>query len=98
MESQWSVLCCTATTDALTYTTSTDNNGTMGVITDRYAISYALVGSGHIGNPASTISPTLSMLSADDIPGWQTSGGFNGWGSYPPSAGLNDGAFHQNTM
>ncbi len=97
MQMQLNVLRCPATTDAVTYTTSTDNAGAIGVISSRYAISYALVGTGHIGNPASPSGAGLCMLHADDI-GWQTSGGFNGWGSYVPSADRNDGAFHQNTM
>ena len=94
---QLNVLRCPATTDALTYTTSTDTAGAVGAITDRYAISYALVGSGNIGNPASPTGAGLCMLHADDI-AWSATGGFNGWGSYAPSVDRNDGAFHQNTM
>jgi prepilin-type processing-associated H-X9-DG protein len=96
MQMQLNVLRCPATTDALTYTTSTDDAGAMGAITDRYAISYALVGTGNIGNPASPTGAGLCMLHADDI-AWSPTGGFNGWGCYAPSD-RNDGAFHQNTM
>ena len=96
MRMQLTVLRCPATTDDVTYTTSTDNAGAIGVINNRFAISYALVGTGHIGNPASPTGAGECMLHADDI-SWQTTGGFNGWGIYVAS-NRNDGAFHQNTM
>jgi prepilin-type N-terminal cleavage/methylation domain-containing protein len=64
---------------------------------DRFAISYALVGSGSIGNPASASGAPECMLHVDDG-GWLPGAGFNGWGIYTGTNYRRDGAFNQNTM
>lgn len=86
------VLRCPATTDQMFYTTATN-----GTVTDRFAISYALVGTASIGNPASPLGAGECMLHTDDA-AWLTTGGFNGWGTYTGTNYRRDGAFHQNTM
>jgi prepilin-type N-terminal cleavage/methylation domain-containing protein len=91
---QLTVLRCPATTDQVSYTTTSG-----GTITNRYAISYATVGSGSIGNPASASGAPECPLYMDDGT-WDTSGGFNGWGVYDAASApyRRDGAFGQNTM
>ncbi len=90
---QLNVLRCPATTDQTSYTTTTG-----GTITNRFAISYALVCSGNLGNPASASGANQCMLEEDDG-GWQPNGGFNGWGIYNTNDSyLRDGPFYQNSM
>jgi prepilin-type N-terminal cleavage/methylation domain-containing protein len=86
------VLRCAATTDALTYTTTTG-----GSIPNRFAISYAAVTSGSLGNPASSQGANENMLYNDDG-AWSPTGGFNGWGVYTDTPYRRDGAFYQNSM
>src|SRR5439155_7548754 len=82
---------CPSTTDELAYTTTSG-----GTIVSRFAISYALNGSGSIGNPASPSGAGECMLHMDDGT-WQPTGGFNGWGIYTGTAYRRDGAFFQNS-
>jgi prepilin-type processing-associated H-X9-DG protein len=104
---QLAVYRCPSSSDLLTYTTTTG-----GTITDRYAISYALNGSGSIGNPyattanfpAATYPPVGNQGSGETIlhmddGAWATSGGFNNWGPYTNAdfPYRRDGAFNQNT-
>jgi prepilin-type N-terminal cleavage/methylation domain-containing protein/prepilin-type processing-associated H-X9-DG protein len=86
------ILRCPSTSDELTYTTTSG-----GTIPNRYAISYALNGSGSIGNPASPSGAGECMLHMDDGT-WQPSGGFNNWGFYIGTPWRRDGAFFQNSM
>jgi prepilin-type N-terminal cleavage/methylation domain-containing protein/prepilin-type processing-associated H-X9-DG protein len=92
VQAQLPVFRCPATTDELTYTTMAG-----GTIRDRYAISYALNGSGSIGNPASASGAGECMLHMDDGT-WRPFGGFNGWGIYIDYPYRRDGAFFQNSM
>ena len=83
---------CPATSDELTYATTTG-----GSIPNRVAISYAVNGSGHVGNPASTLGGAGEcILHMDD--GSVISGGFNNWGVYNASNYRRDGAFYQNSI
>jgi hypothetical protein len=85
---------CPASTDQMAYTTTSG-----GTITNRFAASYAVVGSGSVGNPASPYGAGSCPLTMDDG-AWQTTGGFNGWGVYVDTAATiwaRDGAFGQNT-
>ena len=92
-QAQLAIFRCPATTDDLTYTTTTPN----GTILDRYAISYALNGSGSIGNPASAQGAGECTLYLDDGK-WQTGLGFNAWGLYIDYPYRRDGAFYQNSI
>jgi prepilin-type N-terminal cleavage/methylation domain-containing protein/prepilin-type processing-associated H-X9-DG protein len=92
VQTQIAVLRCPATSDKLTYTTTTG-----GTINDRYAISYAAVTSGSLGNPASSNGANENMLYNDDG-NWSSTGGFNGWGEYTDTPWRRDGAFFQNSM
>ena len=101
-QAQLSVFRCPASTDQLSYTS--------GGIAERYAISYAVVGSGSIGNPyanpsnfpSSAANPSgnngasETMLHMDDG-NWSPTGGFNGWGLYTDLSYRRDGAFLQNS-
>jgi prepilin-type N-terminal cleavage/methylation domain-containing protein/prepilin-type processing-associated H-X9-DG protein len=93
---------CPATSDELTYSS--------GGIPERFAISYAVVGSGSIGNPyanptnfpPSSAEPTgnngasETILHMDDG-AWDPTGGFNNWGWYTDYPYRRDGAFYQNS-
>jgi prepilin-type N-terminal cleavage/methylation domain-containing protein len=92
VQTQLAVLRCPASTDQLTYTTTSG-----GTITNRFAISYAAVTSGSIGNPASSPGSGECMLHNDDG-SWATTGGFDGWGVYNDTPYRRDGAFFQNSM
>jgi prepilin-type N-terminal cleavage/methylation domain-containing protein/prepilin-type processing-associated H-X9-DG protein len=92
VQAQLPVFRCPASPDQLTYNTNTG-----GSIPNRYAISYALNCSGHIGNPASPTGAGECMLHVDDGT-WQNFGGFNGWGIYTSPPNRRDGAFHQNSQ
>ncbi len=88
-----SVLRCPSSPDQTSYNTTTG-----GDIPNRYAISYALVCSGNLGNPASALGSGACMLEEDDG-GWQTSGGYNGWGLYTTyNSYIRDGPFYQNSL
>jgi prepilin-type N-terminal cleavage/methylation domain-containing protein/prepilin-type processing-associated H-X9-DG protein len=93
-ETQLSILRCPSSTDLDTYNS--------GGIANRYAISYAVVGSGSIGNPyASSVEgnngATETILHMDDG-AWDPTGGFKGWGWYIDYPYRRDGAFNQNSI
>jgi prepilin-type N-terminal cleavage/methylation domain-containing protein len=91
-QDQLSVFRCPATTDLLTYHTSSGGN-----IFNRYAISYAAVTSGSLSNPASLWGAAESIYNCDD--GIHVdSGGFNNWGAFQGTRFRRDGAFYQNSM
>jgi prepilin-type N-terminal cleavage/methylation domain-containing protein/prepilin-type processing-associated H-X9-DG protein len=90
-QAQLSVYRCPSSTDLPSYTTTSG-----GTIVDRAAISYALNGSGSIGNPASASGAGECMLHMDDG-NWQPTGGFNNWGFYTAYPWRRDGAFYQNS-
>jgi prepilin-type N-terminal cleavage/methylation domain-containing protein/prepilin-type processing-associated H-X9-DG protein len=94
VQTQLSIFRCPSTTDDLTYTTTTSDGKT---IPNRFAISYALNGSGSLGNPASPQGAPECPLYMDDG-AWQPTGGFNGWGVYTDTKYRRDGAFFQNSM
>ncbi len=101
-EAQISIFRCPATSDDLTYNS--------GGIPSRFAISYAVVGSGSIGNPFATSTnfppnaadPTgnngsgETILHMDDGT-WNPTGGYRGWGIYTDTPYRRDGAFYQNS-
>jgi prepilin-type N-terminal cleavage/methylation domain-containing protein/prepilin-type processing-associated H-X9-DG protein len=102
-QAQIETLRCPASTDQLAY----DSGG----ITQRYAISYAVIGSGSIGNPyanASNFPPSAANPSGNngasetilhmDDGTWSPTGGFNGWGIYIDLHYRRDGAFNQNSI
>jgi prepilin-type N-terminal cleavage/methylation domain-containing protein/prepilin-type processing-associated H-X9-DG protein len=91
-QAQLSVFRCPSSTDDTTYTTTSG-----GTIPDRFAISYALNGSGSIGNPASASGAGECILHMDDGT-WQANGGFNNYGFYIGTPWRRDGAFYQNSM
>jgi prepilin-type N-terminal cleavage/methylation domain-containing protein/prepilin-type processing-associated H-X9-DG protein len=82
---------CPATTDLPNYPVTSG-----GKIPERFAISYALNGSGSIGNPASANGAGECMLHMDDG-AWTTKGGFKNWGVYTDMPWRRDGAFYQNS-
>ena len=93
-QAQLSVYRCPSSADDLTYMS--------GGIPDRFAISYAVVGSGSIGNPyAGRIKGNEgageTILHMDDG-NWQSTGGFKNWGMYTGYEYRRDGAFNQNTV
>jgi len=92
VQTQLPVFRCPSTTDLLAYTTTSG-----GTIPNRAAISYALNGSGSIGNPASLLGAPECPLYMDDG-AWTQTGGFNGWGEYTDTPFRRDGAFYQNSM
>ena len=92
VQTQLAVLRCPATSDQLSYTTTSG-----GTIANRFAISYALNGSGSIGNPASPQGAPECPLYMDDG-SWSPTGGFNSWGRYTDTPYRRDGAFYQNSM
>ena len=94
VQAQLSVFRCPSSSDDLTYLS--------GGIPDRFAISYAVVGSGSIGNPYASRFPDNAgagecILHMDDG-NWQTTGGFKNWGMYTGVPYRRDGAFNQNTI
>jgi prepilin-type processing-associated H-X9-DG protein len=92
VQTRLSIFRCPSTTDEISYTTTSG-----GIITNRYAISYALNDSGSIGNPASPSGAGECMLHTDDGT-WTPTGAFNGWGHYIDTPWRRDGAFFQNSM
>jgi prepilin-type N-terminal cleavage/methylation domain-containing protein len=92
VQTQLPVFRCPSSSDDLSYSTTSG-----GVIANRFAISYALNGSGSIGNPASPSGAGECILHMDDGT-WVPSGGFNGWGLYTGTSYRRDGAFHQNSI
>ena len=93
-EAQLSVFRCPSSSDDLTYNS--------GGIPERFAISYAVVGSGSIGNPYAANIPGNGgagecILHMDDGT-WQNTGGFKNWGMYNDLFYRRDGAFNQNTI
>jgi prepilin-type N-terminal cleavage/methylation domain-containing protein/prepilin-type processing-associated H-X9-DG protein len=92
VQTQIPILRCPASTDDLNYTCTTG-----GTIPQRAAISYALNGSGSLGNPASPSGAGECMLHMDDG-NWSPTGGFNNWGYYTDLPYRRDGAFTQNSM
>jgi len=92
VQAQLAVFRCPSSSDERTYSTTNGGN-----IPNRFAISYALNGSGSIGNPASPNGAGECMLHMDDGT-WVPGGGFNGWGLYTGTPHRRDGAFHQNSI
>jgi prepilin-type N-terminal cleavage/methylation domain-containing protein/prepilin-type processing-associated H-X9-DG protein len=90
-EAQLPIFRCPSTTDQPFYTTTSG-----GTITNRAAISYALNGTGSLGNPASPNGAGECMLHMDDGT-WSPTGGFNNWGYYTDLTWRRDGAFYQNS-
>jgi prepilin-type N-terminal cleavage/methylation domain-containing protein/prepilin-type processing-associated H-X9-DG protein len=95
-ETQLPILRCPSSTDLDSYNS--------GGIPNRYAISYAVVGSGSIGNPLATPDnfpdnngATETILHMDDG-AWDPTGGFKGWGWYVDYPYRRDGAFNQNSI
>ena len=91
VQTQLTVYRCPSSTDAFTYNTTS-----MGNIPNRFAMSYATVCSGSIGNPASPNGAGECMLHVDDG-SWSNTGGYNGWGFYTDLPWRRDGAFNQNS-
>ena len=91
-EAQMSILRCPSSTDQLTYRTSSGGN-----IFNRYAISYAAVTSGSLGNPASLWGASETMYNSDDGK-YVYVGGFNNWGLFQGTRWRRSGAFYQNSM
>jgi prepilin-type N-terminal cleavage/methylation domain-containing protein/prepilin-type processing-associated H-X9-DG protein len=91
-QSNLSIFRCPATTDDETYRTSSG-----GVIFDRYAISYAAVASGSLGNPESLWGAAETAYNFDDGV-YSFSGGFNNWGTFKGTSYRRDGTFYQNSM
>jgi prepilin-type N-terminal cleavage/methylation domain-containing protein/prepilin-type processing-associated H-X9-DG protein len=87
-----SILRCPATTDDETYRTSSGGN-----IFNRYAISYAAVASGSLGNPTSLWGASETAYNLDDGR-YEANGGFNSWGIFAGTAFRRDGPFYQNSM
>jgi prepilin-type N-terminal cleavage/methylation domain-containing protein/prepilin-type processing-associated H-X9-DG protein len=86
------ILRCPSSTDLDTYRTTSGGN-----IFDRYAISYAAVASGSLGNPQSLWGAGETAYNFDD--GVYTySGGFNNWGTFQGTSYRRDGTFFQNSM
>ncbi len=92
VQTQLSVLRCPITRDQINYTTTSG-----GIIPNRYAISYAVNGSGSIGNPASVQGAPECPLYMDDGT-WTPTGAYNNWGWYTDTPWRRDGAFYQNSM
>jgi prepilin-type processing-associated H-X9-DG protein len=91
-QAQVSVFRCPASNDQATYRTSSGGN-----IFTRYAISYAAVTSGSLGNPASLWGASETIDNCDDGI-YVYSGGFSDWGTYQGTRWRRDGAFYQNSM
>ncbi len=89
VEAQLSVFRCPSSSDNVTYAS--------GGIAERFAISYAVVGSGSIGNPHSSDGAGETILHMDDGD-WVKPAGFKGWGMYTGYPWRRDGAFSQNTI
>jgi prepilin-type N-terminal cleavage/methylation domain-containing protein len=87
-----SILRCPASTDQETYRTSSGGN-----IFNRYAISYAAVASGSLGNPASLWGAAETAYNLDDGR-YADSGGFKNWGLFQGTGFRRDGPFYQNSM
>jgi prepilin-type N-terminal cleavage/methylation domain-containing protein len=87
-----SILHCPASTDLPTYRTSSGGN-----IFNRYAISYAAVASGSLGNPTSLWGAAETAYNFDDGK-YMASGGFNNWGSFSGTGFRRDGPFYQNSI
>ena len=68
-----------------------------GNIPNRFAINYAAVTSGSIGNPGAPNGSGECMLHNDDG-AWSPTGGYNGWGIYTDTRWRRDGAFYQNSI
>ncbi len=90
-QAQPSIFRCPASTDDLTYRTTSGGN-----IFNRYAISYAAVSSGSLSNPASLWGGAESIYNCDDGK-YVYSGGFNNWGTFNGTGFRRDGAFYQNS-
>ena len=90
-QAQLSVFRCPASTDALTYTTTCN-----GVIPNRFAISYAAVTSGNLGNPASIWGAGETMY-YNDVGTYQNYGGFNNWATFTNTGHRRDGPFYLNS-
>jgi prepilin-type N-terminal cleavage/methylation domain-containing protein len=91
-QAQLSILRCSASTDELTYRTSSG-----GTIFNRCPISYAAVTSGSLGNPSSLWGAAETIYNCDDGK-YAYSGGFNNWGTFQGTRWRRDGAFYQNSM
>jgi prepilin-type N-terminal cleavage/methylation domain-containing protein len=91
-QAQLPILRCPASTDDFTYRTSSGGN-----IFNRYAISYAAVCSGSIGNPESLWGASETAYNFDDGV-YVNTGGFNNWGTFSGTRFRRDGAFYQNSM
>jgi prepilin-type N-terminal cleavage/methylation domain-containing protein/prepilin-type processing-associated H-X9-DG protein len=83
---------CPASTDL-----ETDHTTSGGVIFERYAISYAAVASGSLGNPASLWGASETAYNFDDG-AYSNLGGFNNWGTFQGTTYRRDGTFFQNSM
>jgi prepilin-type N-terminal cleavage/methylation domain-containing protein len=90
-QTQLSILRCPASTDQLTYRTSSGGN-----IFTRSAISYAAVTSGSLGNPASLWGASETIYNCDDGK-YSYAGGFNNWGTYQGTRWRREGPFYQNS-
>jgi len=90
-EASLAVFRCPASTDNHTYTTTTG-----GIIPNRYAISYAAVSTGSLGNPASLYGAAETMYYSD-VGNYESSGGFNNWGTFDDTGYRRDGPFYQNS-
>jgi prepilin-type N-terminal cleavage/methylation domain-containing protein len=90
-QAQLAILRCPASTDQADYNTSSG-----GHIFNRYAISYAAVTSGSLGNPASLWGAAETTYNCDDGK-YVDSGGFNDWGTFEGTRWRRDGAFYQNS-
>jgi prepilin-type N-terminal cleavage/methylation domain-containing protein/prepilin-type processing-associated H-X9-DG protein len=92
VQTQLSIFRCPATTDAQVYRTTSG-----GGIFNRYAISYAAVTSGSLGNPQSLYGAAESIFNCDDGK-YAPTGGFNNWGLFQGTRWRRSGPFYQNSM
>jgi prepilin-type N-terminal cleavage/methylation domain-containing protein len=86
------ILRCPASFDHETYRTSSGGN-----IFNRFAINYAAVASGSLGNPSSLYGAAETAYNFDDGK-YLASDGFNGWGTFSGTNFRRDGPFYQNSM
>jgi prepilin-type N-terminal cleavage/methylation domain-containing protein len=82
---------CPSSTDETAYRTSSGGN-----LFNRYAISYAAVTSGSLGNPTSLWGASETIYNCDDGK-YEDSGGFKDWGAFQGTHWRRDGSFYQNS-
>jgi prepilin-type N-terminal cleavage/methylation domain-containing protein len=91
IETLLSVFRCPASSDELTYTTASN-----GIMPNRFAISYAAVTSGKLGNPGSAYGAAETMYH-NDVGNYLPTGGYNDLGIFDSTGHRRDGPFYQNS-